>query len=214
MEGICSIEGCNEVIIARGWCSIHYRRFMRHGDPLYIRELMPKICTIDGCNNPVESRGWCSKHYSKWKRYKNPIFISSKLHGMINKPVYKTWSGIKQRCLNSNDPAYKDYGGRGITVCKRWLDFKNFYEDMGDPPEGMEIDRKENDKGYYKDNCRWTTSTINNRNRRSMKLSIEKARKIRLLYPSFTQVQLAKRYNVKQSTIGNIVNHKIWKEIS
>lgn len=64
---------------------------------------------------------------------------------------------MKERCLNPKHKAYKAYGGRGITVCKRWLVFENFLEDMGERPEGKTLDRKDNDKGYTKSNCRWAT---------------------------------------------------------
>jgi hypothetical protein len=72
------------------------------------------------------------------------------------------------RCTNVNNEAYNDYGGRGITVCDRWLNsFEAFYEDMGPRPSpNHSIDREENDLGYYKDNCRWATRVEQNNNRR------------------------------------------------
>lgn len=75
-----------------------------------------------------------------------------------------------QRCNNPNQKHYKNYGGRGITVCERWLKFKLFMEDMGVRPDGMSIDRIDNEKGYYKDNCRWTTRKTQQRNTRSNRL--------------------------------------------
>ncbi len=84
--------------------------------------------------------------------------------------THHIWIGMRRRCNNPNDEAYKNYGGRGIIVCDRWNNkingFKNFLEDMGECPKGYEIDRINNNGGYYKENCRWTTSKINNRNRR------------------------------------------------
>jgi hypothetical protein len=71
------------------------------------------------------------------------------------------------RCTNPNNLAYERYGGRGITVCERWLKFENFLEDMGEPPDGLTIDRTDNDGNYCKDNCAWKTRLDQARNRRS-----------------------------------------------
>ena len=63
-----------------------------------------------------------------------------------------------ERCTNKNHPQFADYGGRGITVSERWLrSFYAFLEDMGRRPDGMSLDRINNDRGYYKGNCRWAT---------------------------------------------------------
>lgn len=89
-------------------------------------------------------------------------------HGMSGTLIYDVWCAIRKRCENPNDPGWKNYGGRGITVCDRWKQFSNFYADVGDPPaDGMELDRIDNERGYELNNVRWTTRTINQRNRRT-----------------------------------------------
>jgi hypothetical protein len=78
-------------------------------------------------------------------------------HKQTGTKTYITWIGLLGRCENKNNAKYKNYGGRGITVCERWHKFENFYKDMGEKPEGLQIDRIDVNKGYYKDNCRWVT---------------------------------------------------------
>lgn len=81
---------------------------------------------------------------------------------------YSIWVNMKTRCYNKNNINYKNYGNRGIIVCKRWLDnFDNFFEDMGFKPKGCTLDRVNNDKEYSKENCRWATIHQQCANRRS-----------------------------------------------
>ena len=80
---------------------------------------------------------------------------------------FRTWDAMRQRCLNPNDQKYKDYGGRGIKICKRWLDsFENFLADMGPKPKGKSIDRRDNDGDYTPKNCRWATPLEQRQNQR------------------------------------------------
>lgn len=79
--------------------------------------------------------------------------------------TYRSWEAMIARCMGEDHPHYDRYGGRGITVCDRWLLFENFLSDMGYRPQGLVLDRINNDDGYYKDNCRWTTQKVNTRNR-------------------------------------------------
>lgn len=85
-------------------------------------------------------------------------------HGLSRTQVYYSWIGMKTRCNNKSDDHYPNYGGRGITVCKRWESFENFFSDMGHRPENKTLDRKNNDEGYSKENCRWATPLQQARN--------------------------------------------------
>jgi hypothetical protein len=92
--------------------------------------------------------------------------MGKKTHGMWKHPLYKTWCNMRQRCYNQKDRRYKDYGGRGITICDHWLWFPNFIEDVGERPEGCSVDRIDNNGNYTPENVRWATPTIQSRNRR------------------------------------------------
>lgn len=94
--------------------------------------------------------------------------VRSDWHGQILSPEYGIRQRMKARCLRETSPDFKRYGGRGITVCDRWLSFVNFMDDMGRRPSRLySLDREDNDKGYSPDNCRWATKVQQDNNRRS-----------------------------------------------
>jgi hypothetical protein len=93
---------------------------------------------------------------------------ANKTHGLKGTRLYKIWANIKYRVSNYNNKRYKDYVGRGITICEEWLDVQNFYNwamSNGYSDE-LSIDRIDNDGNYCPENCRWTNITIQSRNQR------------------------------------------------
>ena len=175
-----------------------------------------RTCSIPDCNDKYRALDYCNKHLIRFKKYGDPLYITKEMHGRGRTVEYVAWHMMKHRCLNSNNKAYPHYGGRGITVCDRWLNsFNNFFEDMGLKPfPEAHLDRENNDKGYYKDNCRWVTPLVNARNQSNTKLNIDKAREIRKKYKTanITQLALSIEYNVCRQSIGYLLNNKTWVE--
>lgn len=96
------------------------------------------------------------------------IFKNKGKHSGYSKhPLYSTWTAMLNRCYNEENPAYVNYGGRGVTVTPDWFVFENFMTDMGEKPHGSySLDRVNNDLGYSKYNCRWATRSQQSDNRR------------------------------------------------
>lgn len=121
---------------------------------------------------------------------------ANKTHGLRSNPLYNVWKNMKARCLNPKTKFYEYYGGRGITICERWLDITNFVEDMYPTYEkGLQLDRINNDGNYEPSNCRWATRTENVNNVR---------RNIRIEYNGETKTlgQWATHFNILYSTLA------------
>ncbi len=85
-------------------------------------------------------------------------------HDASATPEYKAWYSMLQRCNDPEHKSFNRYGARGITVCERWQELRNFLDDMGTRPSGMTLERINNDEGYSKDNCKWATRSEQQRN--------------------------------------------------
>lgn len=207
-EEFCTADGCGEKTLARGFCKKHYDRNLRNNTP-YLKKIN-RICNVGDCNRKHCAMGYCQKHYLRNRKYGSPHI--TKRHGMVGTPTYYTWEGIKQRCNNPNASDYKNYGGRGIKVCDKWLDFKNFYSDMGDRPKGLEIDRIDNDGDYTPENCRWITHKDNCRNTSRTILNIKIVEEIREMKRNgFTYREIAEKIGVNKGVIGGVLCGGAWR---
>ena len=130
---------------------------------------------------------------------KKNIALSS--HGMTKTPTYVSWDSMRQRCYNPNHKSYKDYFGRNIGVCERWINsFENFLEDMGERPKGKTLDRIDNDSGYSPENCRWADIKTQSNNKRSSKF-------ITFNGKTQTCIQWAREFGIEPKTLLYRIKH-------
>lgn len=123
-------------------------------------------------------------------------------HGKSSHPAYIAWRDMRDRCMNTKSNDWQHYGGRGLTICDRWKSVENFLEDMGETYRpGYSLDRIDNNKGYDKNNCRWTTRIQQNNNKRSN----------RYLTDGRTIAQAARDVGVNPCTLRHRLNRG-WSE--
>jgi hypothetical protein len=131
-----------------------------------------KICNIKDCGKPHKAKGYCNTHYALLKRTGN-VFTNKrrtkvKLDSDLIKATYVSYYNMINRVLNKNCNRFKDYGGRGISICDSWIkSFDNFFKDMGQKPTlKHSIDRIDNNGNYEPLNCKWSTDIEQVYNRR------------------------------------------------
>lgn len=139
-------------------------------------------------------------------------------HGDYGSRLYWVYDGMKQRCNNPNNPAYKNYGGRGITVCTEWSEsyivFREWAVNNGYGPK-LEIDRINNDQGYNPTNCRFVTHTENNQNKRNNTLNTKLVQEIRRrhLLENLSIAELSRQYVIHYGAIHHAIHNKTWTNI-
>ena len=126
------------------------------------------------------------------------------IHGLHDTPEFRVWANIKQRCLNPNNPGYKDYGGRGITICDKWIDsFEAFYQDVGPKPSpNHSIERNDVNGHYEPGNCRWATMDEQANNKRT---NVYHSYQGELL----TEAQLARKVGLSQNTLRGRISRDV-----
>jgi hypothetical protein len=131
--------------------------------------------------------------------------LNSKTHGMSHTNEYMIWAGIKQRCYKNEVwcRSYKNYGGRGIKVCDRWMEcFENFYEDMGPrPSKDHSVERKDNNKDYSPENCYWGTRIEQGNNRRNNRM-------ITIEGVTLTKITWCRMLGITHSTVDELIRSR------
>lgn len=154
----------------------------------------------------TKSCGCLQKEMVKLYKKEKPNFI----HGMSHTTFHNKWCSMIERCYNPNHPAYHNYGGRGIKICEKWLDFINFKEDMYESylehkknNDYTSIEREDNNGNYCKENCRWATRAEQSSNRRNSHLITYKKETLSLK-------EWSKKINIKYNILHSRIFRSKW----
>ncbi len=211
----CSIENCNNQgklhrngyrYFPRGFCSTHYKKWViENRDIVDEEKIKCTCCSVANCDAPPPyKKELCNKHYTRNKKHGDVNYVEKRREGQTEHPLYDIYGGMKKRCLSTKDKDYPNYGGRGITICDRWLGvdgFFNFIEDMGDRPNGTTLDRKDTNGNYSSDNCRWADVHTQSGNKRNSKET------------GVTYVKKSNRFRVRISVNGETYGLGSYKTI-
>lgn len=170
---------------------------------------MRNTCSVVGCERLAYGRGFCGMHWLRWRRHGDPLYSAPvggwPKHGHCTRTrrtlEYSSWLNMKSRCLNPKYPRYANYGGRGIQICRRWMDsFKDFLRDVGLRPSATHsLDRIDVNGNYEPGNVRWATKSEQQRNRRvNVKITVDGQ--------DYLLDELAERYGLKGATLRGRLN--------